>query len=259
MDKSDLCAEHDFKHSRMFLFSLCCRRKNVGGIMSEDLFAYSNTGEPKYIVKEFIEEVVTSLHWLSNEASKVPLDDLAEYVAAEELSNGVSTTHSVIPQTEQKQMYEEKLQQTVRKEKEKLWKSLITATLTLFVDGKENPNGDISLASSFDEIRDVADKVNNPPSLSIYHRLEVLAFLKRARAAYGRTALCLSGGAMMGKQSIWMEITIVAPYLTNDHDISCRPIPFRSCFGIVGSGCSARYYQWYKRWQRYCGGYMHEN
>ena len=30
------------------------------------------------------------------------------------------------------------------------------------------------------------------------HREKIKNFLKRARAAYGRTALCLSGGAMMG-------------------------------------------------------------
>jgi len=33
--------------------------------------------------------------------------------------------------------------------------------------------------------------------LRMQHRNLVKTFLKRARAAYGRTALCLSGGAMM--------------------------------------------------------------
>mmetsp|Transcript_28322 Transcript_28322/g.39836 ORF Transcript_28322/g.39836 Transcript_28322/m.39836 type:complete len:604 (-) Transcript_28322:91-1902(-) len=32
----------------------------------------------------------------------------------------------------------------------------------------------------------------------VHHRERVKTFLKRARAAYGRTAMCLSGGAMMG-------------------------------------------------------------
>jgi hypothetical protein len=33
---------------------------------------YSNTGEPKVIVKEFIEEVCTTMHWITDEALKAP-------------------------------------------------------------------------------------------------------------------------------------------------------------------------------------------
>ena len=29
-----------------------CTRKNVGGVMSNELFAFTNSGEPKFIVKE---------------------------------------------------------------------------------------------------------------------------------------------------------------------------------------------------------------
>lgn len=36
------------------------------------------------------------------------------------------------------------------------------------------------------------------PGMPVFHRENVITFLKRARAAYGRSALCLSGGAMMG-------------------------------------------------------------
>ena len=42
-----------------------CTRKNVGGVMSADLFAWTYTGEPKLIVQEFFEEVVTTLRWLA--------------------------------------------------------------------------------------------------------------------------------------------------------------------------------------------------
>jgi hypothetical protein len=152
--------------------------------MSEDLFSYSNTGEPKQIVKEFVEELVTSLHWLTSEAEKISLQ---EYCATVDLS-------SLSPRPEQKLAYDEILNETVRKEKENLWKkSLVAATLDLVENGKKGcgqaspPNGKV----------DSADVARGP--LSHYHRMEVLAFLKRARAAYGRTALCLSGGAMMGK------------------------------------------------------------
>lgn len=151
--------------------------------MTEDLFSYSNTGEPKQIVKEFVEELVTSLHWLTSEAEKISLQ---EYCAAADLA-------SLSPRPEQKLAYDEILNETVRKEKENLWKkSLVAATLDLVENGKKSagqappPNGKV----------DSANVARGP--LSHYHRMEVLAFLKRARAAYGRTALCLSGGAMMG-------------------------------------------------------------
>ena len=42
-----------------------CTRKNVGGVMNEDLFSYTNTGEPKLIVKKFIKEVVLTLRWVT--------------------------------------------------------------------------------------------------------------------------------------------------------------------------------------------------
>ncbi|GKZ01240.1 hypothetical protein MPSEU_001075000 [Mayamaea pseudoterrestris] len=48
-----------------------CTRKNVGGIMSEDLFSYSNTGEPKTIVRKFVSEVVETLHWITDGARSV--------------------------------------------------------------------------------------------------------------------------------------------------------------------------------------------
>jgi Patatin-like phospholipase len=168
--------------------------QNVGGVMSEDLFAYSNTGEPKSIVKEFIREVVTSLHWLAIEAAKVSLGE-----AATSPPLPASDSWLDLQSLGQKQVYEEILQQTVREEKEKLWKSLITSTLTLFGDGAESPNR--ANAGTDDSAPNSSiEKTKESESLSVFHRLEVLSFLKRARAAYGRTALCLSGGAMMGEE-----------------------------------------------------------
>ena len=152
--------------------------------MTEDLFSYSNTGEPKQIVKEFVEELVTSLHWLTSEAEKISLQG---YDAAVDMS-------SMSPRPEQKLAYEEILNETVRKEKENLWKkSLVAATLDLVASGRKS-TGEVTPPNGKNDNADVA---RGP--LSHYHRMEVLAFLKRARAAYGRTALCLSGGAMMGE------------------------------------------------------------
>jgi hypothetical protein len=158
--------------------------------MTEDLFSYSNSGEPKQIVKEFVEEVVTSLHWLTKEAEKISLDGVNPNTPMEFLPQS--------PRGEEKQVYEEILQERVRQEKEHLWKtSLVAATLNLFGDGRNrnpSPNGDSAVKRSRSSIAVAAAR----GPLSPFHRLEVLAFLKRARAAYGRTALCLSGGAMMG-------------------------------------------------------------
>jgi hypothetical protein len=58
-----------------------CTRKNVGGVMNEDLFSVTNTGEPKTIVKEFLQEVVITLKWLTDKSKLPPLDndDLDEH------------------------------------------------------------------------------------------------------------------------------------------------------------------------------------
>jgi hypothetical protein len=160
-----------------------CTRKNVGGIMSEEVFSFSNRGEPKYLVKEFVEELVTTLHWLTNEAANIPVEggfvDILH--AAQQFKDANDDNDS-----EHKQ-HEEILHKKMQDEKEKLWQGLIQATLNVFT---EKPK--LS--------RNRSDSPVTQPSggLTYYHRMEILLFLKRARAAYGRTALCLSGGAMMG-------------------------------------------------------------
>jgi hypothetical protein len=169
--------------------------QNVGGVMSEDLFAYSNTGEPKSVVKEFIGEVVTSLHWLAREAAKVSLGE-----AATSPPLPASDSWLDLQSLGQKQVYEEILHQTVREEKEKLWKSLISSTLTLFGDDAESLSRSNAGIDPHSALTSSIEKTKESESLSVFHRLEVHSFLKRARAAYGRTALCLSGGAMMGEE-----------------------------------------------------------
>jgi hypothetical protein len=153
--------------------------------MSEDLFSYSNTGEPKQIVTEFVEEVVTSLHWLTSEAEKISMQGYDP-----------SSPFDFIPQSprpEQKQVYDDILHQRTRQERENLWKkTLVTATIDMTGSTGNHISGYVTPPNG----KDNSTAKRGP--LSLCHRMEVLSFLKRARAAYGRTALCLSGGAMMG-------------------------------------------------------------
>ena len=43
-----------------------CTRKNVGGVMSNELFAFTNSGEPKFIVGDFVEEVCETIRWITD-------------------------------------------------------------------------------------------------------------------------------------------------------------------------------------------------
>lgn len=208
-----------------------CTRKNVGGVMHEDLFCYSNTGEPKTIVTEFLNEVCITLKWITDEAN-ARLD-----------SSDVDDTNS-----RDVRRYDRKFQENVRTEKDRLWKSLVDVTASFI--GRSNSNSNHNLGGSENGDNDDYDnddddningfdtrstdsiattssngdgsgKENNStngrnhhvitgvkkslprPFPTAHHRDQVLTFLKRARSAYGRTALCLSGGAMMGKYVRW--------------------------------------------------------
>ena len=163
--------------------------------MSWDLFSYSNTGEPKQIVRDFVEEVVTSLHYLAGEASKVPYGRTTnvskEAIELASLSEG------------EKQVFDEILQRNVQAEKTKLWQSLVAGACNIFGEKKDASPGRTRTSSGSINLDQESMQYNEPQqskesSLSVLHRMEILLFLKRARAAYGRTALCLSGGAMMG-------------------------------------------------------------
>jgi hypothetical protein len=178
-----------------------CTRKNVGGIMSEDLFSCTYTGEPKYIVKEFVDEVAKTMRWVTDEAIK-HTKDLEQNKKVKNMD-----------ERKAKESYEKSLERRVRKEKDKIWDvgNLVGAVLS-FVDGSggKDPSNEIEfdesilrerLASHEELSTATASDVGSetiPTVLPAFHREQLVAFLKRARAAYGRTALCLSGGAMMG-------------------------------------------------------------
>jgi hypothetical protein len=207
--REDMQHARDNKDSLLALAVLQqCTRKNVGGVMSEDLFSYTNTGEPKYIVKEFIQEVVNTLHWITDEANK-------------------TSEVTVGSETDAKLSYEKRFERKVRVEKVKVWKSLLSwATLSFnepgaaaaAAEGKTDeattPKANrVQRNKTLSRTRSGSSQENNfalssaeshesdnamPRVLPRFHKEQLITFLKRARAAYGRTALCLSGGAMMG-------------------------------------------------------------
>lgn len=55
-----------------------CIRKNIGGIFREELYSYTNTGEPKNLVIEFVDEVVTTLEWLTERDPEVDVTSLLD-------------------------------------------------------------------------------------------------------------------------------------------------------------------------------------
>ena len=223
-----------------------CTRKNVGGIMSEDLFSFTNTGEPKFIVKDFIDEVVNTLHWVTDEAvSRSQAAEATEAAVAKRRNSAV---------VEAKVTYEKRFEKKVRAEKDKIWKSLVGWATLDFHDPSAKTEKKAAVSEKASQLlqlkqqqssgdtsktTDNTSSSNKSPATSPekpvlrersgtnssgensaslmadynsqgsgcaplktlppgFHKEQMVLFLKRARAAYGRTALCLSGGAMMG-------------------------------------------------------------
>lgn len=166
-----------------------CTRKNVGGIMSEDMFSFTNTGEPKLIVKEFIDQVTETLHWITDEAIRLQPPEQ------------MSSTSDV----DAKAKYTKNLERKVHNEKDRIWKSLLSWATLNFADGdgpgvvrKPEIITRPRLSTADRSTGSGSDNEGVPARLPLFHQEQLVTFLKRARAAYGRTALCLSGGAMMG-------------------------------------------------------------
>ncbi|KAL7436719.1 hypothetical protein ACHAXH_007375 [Discostella pseudostelligera] len=180
-----------------------CTRKNVGGIMSDDLFSFTNCGEPKRVVSEFIDEVEKTLLWVTEEVR-------TRYPAPTLMARDILES-STVGQKE-KLEFERQLKSKVEDEQSKVIQSVISwATLGILGGSKHDDertdkgrnggnatpdyNDPMPTKAEVPDLRDVTRKeyVNN-----LLMRDKVKTFLKRARAAYGRTAFCLSGGAMMG-------------------------------------------------------------
>ena len=151
-----------------------CTRKNVGGVMSTELFAFTNTGEPKQIVMDFINEVTLTLEWVTEQVGS------KEGRTEEFIDTPESEFHASLLQ----------------------W-----ATLGLMGGGGGGGSTGTTPSNSGSTTPVQANSPKRPerPAASIAAPADLLktrqvvkTFLKRARAAYGRTALCLSGGAAMG-------------------------------------------------------------
>jgi len=183
-----------------------CTRKNVGGIMDEDLFCQTHTGEPKFIVMEFMDEVAKIVHWLTDHTL------LMEQQASESQRKHLRKRKSL-------REYR-RFQEKSRLERKKLWKSLVEfSTLDFFATGGVGDNkpidgdgGDSTATSAipdyggvaFDDVTASSSRSSSEQSScgSRVGREQLAGFLKRAHHAYGKTALCLSGGAMMGMYHI---------------------------------------------------------
>mmetsp|Transcript_24265 Transcript_24265/g.50332 ORF Transcript_24265/g.50332 Transcript_24265/m.50332 type:complete len:920 (+) Transcript_24265:174-2933(+) len=207
-----------------------CTRKNIGGIMSEDMFSFTNCGEPKKLVSEFIEEVVTTMKWVTNEVvertktceaaaltrdSEKKIDVLEDAVI---IQSGSSKT-----QLESQRDFDNELKSKIEEEQNKLFGHIVSWAAHNLLgmgddknDESKHERSNVEDATTTpqtsepsDEDKKSEESDENEPfdenteayeeyTRALVHREKIKTFLKRARAAYGRTALCLSGGAMMG-------------------------------------------------------------
>ena len=180
-----------------------CTRKNVGGIMSDDLFSFTNTGEPKQVVINFINEVEKTIEWVTEEVrerSKPPPN--VRKLFAENSAECLKEKNDV----------DEQFKNAVDQEQNKIFDHMLSWA-TLGILGKSGDEHDNNINEDGKE-KDEGYDGNEPPkevvsnllsnstseeyARNLVLREKIKTFLKRARAAYGRTALCLSGGAMMG-------------------------------------------------------------
>jgi hypothetical protein len=99
-----------------------CTRKNVGGVMAEEQFCYTNTGEPKYIVEEFLEEVVKTLKFVTDEAKKIPLEKKGPPIPSRStMEEGEGTTErEATTEDIDKQTYQQRLKRKADEERLKV-------------------------------------------------------------------------------------------------------------------------------------------
>ncbi|KAL7519081.1 hypothetical protein ACHAWX_003878 [Stephanocyclus meneghinianus] len=195
-----------------------CTRKNVGGIMSEDMFSFTNAGEPKVLVKEFVGEVARTLRWVTEVVKLSHQDQQKQQQQVEEED---LLAAKVLRQTTQNEAndIEKELELKREKNEDNLYASVMQwATQHILKIGDEqvaeNENSlnerplenevtVCKLSGAEGTLASSPPAVSLPTTATVDHnnlllQAKVKTFLKRASAAYGRSALCLSGGAMMG-------------------------------------------------------------
>jgi hypothetical protein len=150
------------------------------------------------VVEEFVSEVARTLRWVTESVAHMHLPH--QNGKEEGLPVAKVVDHVT---TKEKEDVERELKATRHKEENKLYESLMQwATLNILKAGEEKgaENGNAKEQSDKEQIKAAVAKVVSIPTdhKNLILRAKIKTFLKRARAAYGRTALCLSGGAMMG-------------------------------------------------------------
>lgn len=233
-----------------------CTRKNVGGVMSEDLFSFTNTGETKDIVKNFLKEVEITLRWLTRSVALVAEEEEEEEERKDIAEKGDSQVNDHPKMIERGEVEKELLKgdekvdcQTCKKDEKNMMGHALglgsyvadlalhavmgdhyqltrsqphpkskqhqqmKKPITISKDAKEmskNKEADkdsstvIAQPSPIKTVPESRVIAQPSPIIDVSENLlerrreQVTMFLKRTRAAYGRTALCLSGGAMMG-------------------------------------------------------------
>ncbi len=174
-----------------------CARKNVGGIMNEDLFSFTYSGEPKIIVNDFLEEVCKSLTWLTKVSTQPPpkksrsIDINVESIESNEKE-----------QPHNKNIFEEAMNNVLKPATHHVMNQVASIgpvqwALEVASRGQENDTQQRSVGEVPLDVEDEDEELVQE-QLFLQNRERVKTFLKRARAAYGRTALCLSGGGAMG-------------------------------------------------------------
>ena len=164
-----------------------CTRKNVEGVMSEDLFLYTNTGETKEVVEEFIQEVVRTIYWLTEQTAEISPRGL------DRRDDESSSTSS----DEVAEKYEETLKAAVKTKREKSQQTPMSWATLSFLKGEMKDTNEKADKTTYEPNKNDSGKKFDLKVLPKLHRETMKVFLKRARAAYGRTALVLSGGAMV--------------------------------------------------------------
>ncbi len=173
-----------------------CTRKNVGGIMNEDLFSFTNTGEPKTIVKDFLNEVTKTLEWVTKHSSN--------------RRESYSKTRDIdIPVVTEEKIADEKVEKERNIVEQAIHHSIVWPLNQVI--GPVQWAVEVATGKHKDSAKNVSRSISLEPArveeensvllkeqLAEQQREQVKTFLKRARAAYGRTALCLSGGGAMG-------------------------------------------------------------
>ena len=225
-----------------------CTRKNVGGIMSDDLFSFTNCGEPKALVSEFVDEVVDTLEWVTGEVrglSRAAPPEAAREGTEARTACREERSESSMPLESQE---EERKSKKPGEDNQLLNQMVAWATLGILGREREEHQGKTrgekekkGRTEPGEECRSTAivDKVPMTPAApdlrpetkekyakqrilqedyaknlvlheeyakNLVLREKIKTFLRRAKSAYGRTALCLSGGVSAHSPSASLSV-----------------------------------------------------